>query len=81
MKTRVRPLSVLVCLGVAAATFCVRSASGNIVEQRIVTGFGFWNDDSYSIHASISLGSALPDGGYYIHFTEHTGASNFNAPF
>lgn len=81
MKSRTRQLYVLVCLSVAAATFTVRSASGNIVEQRIVIGYGFWNDDSYSIHASIGLGPGLPDGRYYIHFTEHNGAASFSAPF
>src|SRR5436190_293639 len=77
-----RYLYVQICLGLVIITFSpMRPASAQTVQQRIVTGFGLWNDDSYSLHAHVNVDSGLPDGSYYLHFTENNGANSFNAPF
>jgi RHS repeat-associated protein len=84
MKSQARFLYVQICLGLVAVTsLSVRSAPAQTVEQRIVTGYGFWNDDIYSLHAHVNVnaGAGLPDGSYYLHFTENNGANHFNAPF
>src|SRR5437588_11962115 len=82
MLFRARHLFVLLCLILGGIALPLPTLCGqNVVEQRIVTGFGFWNDDNYSIHAHVSSRSTLPNGNYYLHFTEHNGVDSFDQPF